>query len=288
VSIVNDLRALPLFKGISEARLEELVAAFRPVTKTAGTVLFKPGDVAVSFDLLVKGDVTIEEEGAVRFQLRAIAPLGELGSFTGIPRSTKATATTDVELLSINVGDLLGFFDRHGDVGFAFTKNLLDLVSDKLRRDRKLMGEMRHNIIRTQKAMKQMRDIVLESPETEMSKPIFDTLDALIENNRRANYRVVPPETFSASLRLDDGRTVKVLEVSEGFIKLEGTAQVLTKGTNEWTGVFVMPTGEILVSGSVLREGEGGTVMKLDAMIDDYKAQLDDYVTRVQLLDYVV
>lgn len=288
MSIVNDLRALPLFKGISEARLEELVAAFRPVTKTAGTVLFKPGDVAVSFDLLVKGDVTIEEEGAVRFQLRAIAPLGELGSFTGIPRSTKATATTDVELLSINVGDLLGFFDRHGDVGFAFTKNLLDLVSDKLRRDRKLMGEMRHNIIRTQKAMKQMRDIVLESPETEMSKPIFDTLDALIENNRRANYRVVPPETFSASLRLDDGRTVKVLEVSEGFIKLEGTAQVLTKGTNEWTGVFVMPTGEILVSGSVLREGEGGTVMKLDAMIDDYKAQLDDYVTRVQLLDYVV
>jgi CRP/FNR family cyclic AMP-dependent transcriptional regulator len=288
VSIVTDLRALPLFKGISEAQLTELVAAFRTVTKQAGTVLFKPGDVATSFDLLAKGEVTIEEEGAVRFQLRPLSPLGELGSFTGIPRSTKATATADVELLSIQVGDLLGFFDRHGEVGFAFTKNLLGMVSDKLRRDRNLMGEMRTNIIRTQKAMKQMRDIVLENPETEMSKPIFETLDALIDNNRRANYRVTPPEMFPSQVRLDDGRVVNVMEVSEGFIKLEGTAKSLTGDTNEWTGVFVMPTGEILVSGSVLREGEGGVVMKLDPMIDDYKRQLDDYVTRVQLLDYVV
>lgn len=288
MSIVHDLRALPLFKGISEARLVELVAAFRPVTKQAGAVLFKPGDVATSFDLLANGAVTIEEEGAVRFELRPLSPLGELGSFTGIPRSTKATASTDVELMSIPVGDLLGFFDRHGEVGFAFTKNLLGMVSDKLRRDRSLMGEMRTNIIRTQKAMKQMRDIVLENPETEMSKPIFETLDALIDNNRRANYRVTPPATFPSRVRLGDGRTVSVMEVSEGFIKLEGTAESLTGDTSEWTGVFVMPMGEILVSGTVLREGEGGVVMKLDPMIDEYKARLDDYVTRVQLLDYVV
>lgn len=288
MSIVHDLRALPLFKGISEARLAELVAAFRPVTKTSGTVLFRPGEVSTTFDLLVQGEVTIEEEGAVRFQLRSLATLGELGSFTGIPRNTKATASTDVELLSIPVRDLLGFFDRYAEVGFAFTKNLLDLVSDKLRRDRSLMGDMRANIIRTQKAMKQMREIVLESPETEMSKPIFETLDALIDNNRRANYRVTPPEAFPSKVRLDDGRTVRVLEVSEGFIKLEGTASSLTHGTNEWTGVFVMPTGEILVSGTVLRDGDDGVVMKLDPMIDSYKAQLDDYVTRVQLLDFVV
>jgi CRP/FNR family transcriptional regulator, cyclic AMP receptor protein len=288
VSIVNDLRTLPLFKGISETHLTELVAAFRPVTKKAGTVLFTPGDIATTFDLLTKGEVLIEEEGAVRFELREVAPLGELGAFTGIPRSTKATATTDVDLLSIPVGDLLGFFDRHGDVGFAFTKNLLGMVSDKLRRDRRLLGEMRTNIIRTQKAMKQMRDIVLENPETEMSKPIFETLDTLIDNNRRANYRVSPTEAFPAQVRLDDGRAVPVMEVSEGYIKLEGTTKALLGDAKEWTGVFVTPKGEILVSGTVLREGEGGVVMKLDPMIDDYKKQLDDYVTRVQLLDYVV
>src|SRR5205823_4154489 len=132
--------------------------------------------------------------------------------------------------------------------------------TEKLRRDRSLLSDMRTNIIRTQKAMKQMRELVLESPETETSKPIFETLDGLIDNNRRANYRVTPPPAFSAHVRRTDGSVVRILEVSEGYLKLEGTTKELTADPKDWTGVLVTPTTEILVSGSVHREGEGGVV----------------------------
>lgn len=288
--MVSDLRALPLFKDIPEERLGELLAAFRPAEKAAGSVLFRPGDRATHFELLVEGEVTIEEEGAVRFQLRPLTPLGELGAFTGLPRSTLATAVTDVKLLSIPVGDLKGFFERHADLGFLFTRNLLEIVTEKLRRDRNLLADMRANIIRTQKAMKQMRELVLESPETEMSKPICETLEGLIDNNRRVNYRVTPPSTFAAHVRCDDGKTVRVTELSEGYLKLEGTGAELgaTREKGEWTGVLVMPTTEILVGASVHRQAEDGVVMKLDPMVDEYKRALDDYITRVQLLDFVV
>lgn len=294
MSIVSDLRALPLFHGIAEARLEQLVAAFRPATHAAGTVLFRPGDTAVRFELLTKGEVALEEEPSapglpsVRFTLRALAPLGELGALTGLPRSTMATAATDVELLSIKVGDLLGFFDENGDIGLAFYKNLLGMVTDKVRRDRAHLEDMRRNIIRTQKSMKQMRELVLGAAESEISKPIFETLDALIDNNRRANYRVTPTASYPAHIRRDDGKTVAVLEVSEGHLKFEGRASDLTKDPSYWSGVLVLPTDEILLSGSVLREGSDGVVVKLDKLIDEYKAKLDDYTTRVQLLDYVV
>jgi CRP/FNR family transcriptional regulator, cyclic AMP receptor protein len=285
---VTELKSLPLFQGIAEARLGQLVSAFRSVTRRAGTVLFRPGDLATHFELLASGEVSIEEEGAVRFDLRPVAPLGELGALTGIPRSTTAKATTDVEILAIPVGDLLGFFDQHGDIGFAFYKNLLRVVSDKVRRDRRLLGEMRTNIIRTQKAMKQMRELVLESTETEISRPLYETLDTLIDNNRRANYRVSPPESFPAEVRLDDGRRLRVLEVSEGFLKVEGTAADLTTDPSYWAGVLVTPLDEVLVSGAIFREGEGGVVVKLDKLVDDFKTKLDDYTTRVQLLDFVV
>lgn len=294
MSIVHDLRALPLFQGISEVRLEQLVATFRPETHKAGTVLFRPGDPAVQFELLTKGQVTVEEERtsaevpAVRFDLRPLAPIGELAALTGQPRSTTATATTDIEVLSVKVGDLLGFFDANGDIGLAFYKNLLGLVSDKVRRDRSRIEDMRGNIIRTQKAMKQLRETVLAAAETEISKPVFDTLDTLIERNRRAHYRVSPPASYSAKVRLDDGRTVPVLEVSEGHVKVAGTKKDLTADPSYWAGVLVLPTTEILVSGSVLREGEGGVVVKLDTLVDEYKTKLDDYTTRVQLLDFVV
>ena len=288
MSIVSDLRALPLFQGIADTRLTQLVKAFRPVTHKAGTVLFKPGDKAARFELLTLGEVLIEEEGAVKFNLRPMAPLGELGALTGIPRSTTATAVTDVELLSIPVGDLLGFFDDNTDIGLRFHKNLLAVVGDKVRRDRRRLDEMRANIIRTQKAMKEVRELVLGSLETEISKAVFESLDGLIDNNRRANYRVMPTITYPASVRLDDGRTVKLLEVSEGYVKVEGTIKDVAKDPSFWTGVVVTPNDEILVSGTVLREGEGGVVVKLDTLIDEYKTNLDDYVTRVQLLDFVV
>ncbi len=294
MSIAKDLRTLPLFQGIPEARLEQLVSAFQPIAHPAGTVLFRPGETATRFELLVRGEVSIQEEAtstevpATRFDLRPLAPLGELGSLTGLPRSTTATATTDVELLTINVGDLLGFFDTHGDIGLAFYKNLLSVVSDKVRRDRSRIDDMRTNIVRTQKAMKQMREIVLAASESEISKPIFDTLDTLIDNNRRANYRVSPTPAYPAHVRLDDGRTVQVLEVSEGYMKVAGKTKDLTDDPSFWAGVLVVPTTEILVSGAVVREGEDGVVLKLDKAIDEYKAKLDDYTTRVQLLDFVV
>jgi len=288
VTIVSDLRALPLFQGISEASLGQLITVFRPVTHDAGTVLFRPGDLANRFEILTKGEVTLEEEGAVKFQLRPVAPLGELGAITNIPRSTTATAATNVELLSVSVGDLLGFFDQHSDIGFTFYKNLLNVVSDKVRRDRRLLGEMRANIIRTQKSMKQMRELVLDAEESTISKPVFESLDALIDNNRRANYRVTPAPTYSAQVRLDNGRIASVLEISEGYVKVEGKTADLTNDPGHWAGVLVLPTEEIVVSGTVAREDKLGVVVKLDTLVDDTKLKLDNYVTRVQLLDYVV
>jgi CRP-like cAMP-binding protein len=296
VTIVHDLRALPLFQGIAEARLAELVAAFQPVTHRAGTVIFRPGDTATHFEILTQGQVTLEEAPheapstaeRVRFELRPFSPLGELGAVTGMPRSTTATASTDVELLSIGVGDLLGFFDRNADVGVGFYKNLLRVVSDKVHRDRRRIEDMRSNLVRTQKAMKRMREMILDAAESDLSRPLCDTLESLIDGNRRANYRVTPTEIYPAQIRLDDGRTLKVLELSEGHVKLPGRAPELSTDPSFWTGILVIPAGEVLLSGTVVREGEGAVVVKLDKPVPEFKTKLDDYTTRVQLLDFLV
>jgi CRP-like cAMP-binding protein len=284
----SDLHTIPLFRGISDERLRELLSAFKKASHPKGTVLFRPGDVPSTFVLLVKGEVAVEEEGASRFVVRPVAPIGELGSVTGIPRSTTATATSEVEILSMPVADLLGFFEKNADTGFAFYKNLLGVVSDKVRRDRRRMDDMRGNIIRTQKAMKSMREMVLAAQETELSKPIFEQLEDLIGNNRRANYRVSPTAAYAAKVRLDDGQLLNVVEVSQGYLKLDSTSDRLTKDKSYWAGVLVLPTDEILVSGSITREGADGVVVKLDTLVDEFKAKLDDYTTKLQLLDFVV
>ncbi len=284
----SDLHTIPLFRGIPDAQLAELLGAFEKVSRKQKTVIFRAGDTPDRFELLVKGELLVEEEGAARFTLRPVSPVGELGALTHIPRSTTATAITDVELLELPVTDLLGFFEKNADIGFAFYRNLLGVVSDKVRRDRRRMDEMRGNIIRTQKAMKSMRELVLAAHETELSRPLFEQLDDLIQNNRRANYRVTPAPGYSAKLRLDDGKFLDVLEVSQGYLKLDGKTAELTRDRSFWAGVLVLPTDEILVSGSITREAKDGVVVKLDTLVDEFKAKLDDYTTKLQLLDFVV
>jgi CRP-like cAMP-binding protein len=285
---VSQLRSIPLFAGVREEHVRELVLAFQHLERPEGTVLFRTGDTPAYFEVLTKGIVTLEESGATKFQLHPVSPIGELGALTGMRRNATATAATDIELLSIRIGDLLGFFERHADIAAPFFRGLLGIVSEKVKRDRRRMSEMRANIIRTQKAMKGMRELILASRETEISQPVFEVLDELIQNNRRANYRATPVATYPARVRTDDGRLIPVIEVSQGFLKLKATGEPLAHDDSFWAGVLVLPQGDILVSGRIIREGADGIVIKLDAMIEEFRCKFDDYTTKLQLLDFVV
>ena len=283
----QDLRAIPLFRDITEDHLAKLTHAMQKKTHPAGYALFREGDVPEHFLLLVRGEVTLKEGTDDRFRLRPVAPIGELGSLTGIPRNGEAIAATEIEVWSIAVKELTTFFDENSAVALRFYRNLLDVVSDKVRRDRHRLDDMRSNLIRTQKTMKKVRELVLASQETPISKQVFEAIDELIEHNRRAHYRVSPAPSLESSMRLDDGKVAAVKELSEGYLKLELPVKGHAKGT-ELAGVLKMPLTEIAVSGRVERAGSDGVVLKLDLLIDSYKAALDDYITRLQMLDYVV
>ncbi len=283
----NDLRKIPLFSDISDAHLAELLASLTRADYAKGHVLFKEGDIPDRFLLLVKGSVSLSESGASLFELHPIAPIGELGSITGIPRSSTAVATADLEVLWIGVAELRSFFERRAEIAFPFYKNLLAVVSEKVVRDRRRLEEIRDNVIRTQKAMKKLREAVLHAPETPISKPVFEMLEQHIEQNRRAHYRVSPVDGLPAHLRLDDRSEVRILDLSDAYLKVEASkAKIAPAG--DMVAVLVLPSTEILVSGKVHRAGKDGVVVKLDVLIDEYQAALKDYVTRLQMLDYVV
>lgn len=283
----SDLRAVPLFASLKDEHLSELINAFDKASLAKGHVLFQAGDVPERLLILASGEVTLTEEGSeVKFTLKPVAPIGELGALTGLPRNTTAIATTDVVVWSVTTDKLMTFFERRGDIAFPFYRSLLDLVSEKVRRDKRRANEMRANLIHTQKAMKKLRDLILDSAETELSKPAFEALNDLIENNRRSHYRVTPVEAYPAHLRLDDGKKLTLLELSEGYLKLDPASK--NAKDSEMVAVLVMPLGEILVSGKVIRVGSDGAVVKLDPLIDEYRMKMNDYITRLQLLDFVV
>ncbi|MDC3961361.1 Crp/Fnr family transcriptional regulator [Polyangium jinanense] len=281
-----DLHAIPLFEGITEAHLAELIEGLERVTLAPGDVLFEAGTEPKHLWLLASGEIALEQAGEVRFRLAPIAPIGELGALTGLYRNTRAVATEASELYRIGVVALMRFFESHGDVAFPFYHNLLKIVAQKVHRDAMRQGEMRANIIRTQKAMKELRDRVLEAEETPISRAVCETLDTLIEHNRRVHYMVTPAYALSTSVRLDTGVLIPVSAMSDRYLELVSLPDA--KAGDEVSFVLVIPNGEIPVSGKVRQAGEGSVLIELDLLIEEYAKKLSEHLTRVQMLDFVV
>jgi CRP/FNR family transcriptional regulator, cyclic AMP receptor protein len=293
----SDLHAIPLFHGITDEHLAELILACERVDLPAGTVLFEAGSEPQHLLLLSGGEVVLREPGAPRdaeprFRLSPLAPIGELGAVTGVPRNTTAVTSQPSEVWRIGVADLRQFFEKHGDVAFPFYHNLLNIVADKVHRDTRRLDDVRANLIRSQKGMKRLLGLVLESEETPLSRTICETLEELIESNRRTHYLVEPTSTLTSWVRLDGGATVPVREISDSLLRIASAPPVPGAGAPapgaEWSGVLITPGGEVPVSGKVEQTDAAGALIKLDLFIDQYAAVLRDYLTRVQMLDFVV
>jgi hypothetical protein len=199
-------------------------------------------------------------------------------------------AAPDARIWELEQRTVQAYFAEHQELGVRFLVNLLEMVADKVHRDQRRLADMRSNLVRTQKSLKRLRELVLEAPETPVSAPVHDTLDQLIVHNRRVNYRVEPPPALASHLRLDQG-LADVVELSRTHVTGQwhddhhGTLPAL----GHWlSGVAELAGAEIPVSGKIMRATDRRFTIELDLLIDDYVAVLEGYLTRVQLLDILV
>jgi CRP-like cAMP-binding protein len=281
------LRTIPLLRGFADEQLASILGLFEPVSLGADRLLFRQGDRAEAFYLLTGGAVTLQETGGESFVLHPLSIIGELGALTGRLRNSTAEAAAGAELWQARVNPLLELFDAHPQIGLGFQQNLMHLVAEKIARDQVRLQDMRANIVRTQKAMKQMRDLLLDSQDTVVSAPLHDTIESLIRQNRRVNYRVEPPTALPAEVRLDDGSTAPVVQISRTHISFS-SATAGVKAGSRLSAVLCLSGPEIPMSGQVLRTIGDRVDVELDLLIDEYAAGLEGYLTRVQMLDFLV
>lgn len=282
---VTELRTIPLFQGFGDDELVQLGALFTKVSATPDKPLFDVGEQAADLYLLTAGEVVLESPGDEVFRLRPPALIGELGALTGLPRSTRANVTAGSTVWGLRAKTVQDFFARHQELGVRFLVNLLSVVADKVHRDQIRIGDMRKNLITTQKELKKLRELVLETAENELSAPVHDTLDKLITHNRRVNYRVEPPAALPVELRVE-GAQARVTDVSRTHVS---ATLVPTPAEGAWvTGVLALAGTDIPVSGRVHRVQAARVTIELDLLIEEFAATLEGYLTRAQLLDVLV
>ena len=281
----TELRTIPLFQHFTDGELAEVGALFQRVEARPGVPLFDVDEPATTFYLLTAGEVVLDRPGDDLFKLHPPALIGELGALTNLPRSTRATISPGSTVWQLSASRLQQFFSVNQELGVRFLANLLSTVADKVHRDQRRMGDMRQNLVRTQKELKRMRQLVLDTVETPLSAPVHDALDRLITHNRRVNYRVEPPSELAAHVRLDGG-ALAVLDISRTHVTVAAPPLSTPAAVGSWlSGVLHLAGTELLISGRVHRAGADRLTIELDLLIDEFAAVLEGYLTRVQLLD---
>jgi CRP/FNR family cyclic AMP-dependent transcriptional regulator len=282
-----ELRGIPLFRGFSDEEVQRLAELFEPVGANEGEILFAQGEAANAFYILIAGEVSLRQDEREVYLLKPPCLIGELGATTGILRHCRAVVGPKAVIRRIDSARLHAFCSRNPDIGLSLYRALLGSAADKIAHDQRRTAEMREHIIVTQKTMKGLRDFILESPDSPISRRVHDALEGQIQQNRRANYRVEPPTALAASLRLDDGRVASVVELSRTHVNFRLTG-ALPEANGEISGVLVLAGPEIPASGRVLRVQGDRVVIVLDLLVDEFAAVLEGYLARVQMFDFLV
>lgn len=102
---LNDLHKTPLFQGLSDQEIQQLMDMAEPVTLRAGEILMKQGEPGDCAYVVIKGGFEIQKQtgqSLIKIDVRNAGDVvGEMALLSHAPRSASVIAATDGEALRI-------------------------------------------------------------------------------------------------------------------------------------------------------------------------------------------
>jgi uncharacterized membrane protein len=124
---IATLRQVPLFGGLSDTEVAKLRSIMEASLFSSGDILIREGEVGSRFFVITGGrvqflthnscgeEIVLDEAGPGGF-------FGELSLLTGEPRAARVRALEDVETLSLDRPEFLGFLGEHPQASIEILK----------------------------------------------------------------------------------------------------------------------------------------------------------------------
>jgi CRP/FNR family transcriptional regulator, cyclic AMP receptor protein len=132
-SVVEDLKRVPLFSGLSQRQLRQLAKNFRDRRVPAGALLTKQGEMSgVDFFVIVEGEAAVIVDGTRVGTMGPGDHFGELAMISERERAATVEAVTPMRCHTIQFWHFRAFAKKNPDV----TWKLLQHVAGMLLRER--------------------------------------------------------------------------------------------------------------------------------------------------------
>jgi MFS family permease len=101
------LNAIPIFRPLPPATLEQLASAVVPVHAAAGDVVIRQGEHGDRFYVVASGELDVDVDGQPGVPLHAGDSFGEIALLRDAPRSATVRARTDADLFTLDREEFL-------------------------------------------------------------------------------------------------------------------------------------------------------------------------------------
>ncbi len=129
--VIDHLRAVPLFQGLSERALESVAGLAAERSFADGDAVTAEGDAGDAFYVVTAGRLDVTQGGHHISDLGPGDFLGEISLIDGRPRTATATAIGPVDTVCIRRDAFLQLMDTHGAVRLG----VLMALTERIRRD---------------------------------------------------------------------------------------------------------------------------------------------------------
>ncbi len=128
------LRQIPLFRGLKPEQARALLKACDRTSISQNEAVCTAGETSDRMFVLLSGSLAVESKEGVRVaQINAVAPVGEMGLFTGEPRSATVLARASATLLVLHKMHLDQLMRRNPDIELIISRNLIRILSERIR-----------------------------------------------------------------------------------------------------------------------------------------------------------
>jgi CRP/FNR family cyclic AMP-dependent transcriptional regulator len=118
------LKAVPLFKGLSDHELKAVVRVAKEIDHEDGHEIIAEGQLGIGFHLILSGEAKVSQGGHELSVLKPGQYFGEIALLDGQGRSATVTAVGPVRTLTIVVWGLEPLLNEHPTMAIALLKEL--------------------------------------------------------------------------------------------------------------------------------------------------------------------
>lgn len=144
---IEQFKKIPMFRGLREKQLAEILKTCSRQKYAAQKPIYTIGEQSETMFVLLKGEISIMFSSGLEVKsIRPAGTVGEMGLFTGEPRSATVIALTDCHVLMFNRTALLTLFNKDKDLAIKILLNVVKELSKKMRQDNDKLEELLYRI----------------------------------------------------------------------------------------------------------------------------------------------